>query len=363
MNEKGRCLIGKSTTSNQSRHQPCRFEFRLAWEFKDQPCSRRRCRRSEASGETVKPYCDAPSSAERAVDGKASRTMILTSQEQHAVLPKIQTDRGGSLGCRSMIGTTLSHYLVYRGGRGMRTVAAVAARVCRTALRLLVLPFSRLWLWAAMAILRTASQARAAPAVSAKRLFLWGGRPSRRAPGRLLLPASERVSDRSFRARCHHAHPLDLGSNGRRKRARQRHHQGSAGPAALGRRGPWGYPDDGMGDCEDLQLLKRKLLVEEGLPRRAFRMTVVFDEGGDGHAVLMALTDRGALILDNKRNAAWPGTNGLHLLKREGSDGLAWASLVGRLSPVAGDISADLREKAPSSAPATSSNRPAPKGT
>ena len=92
------------------------------------------------------------------------------------------------------------------------------------------------------------------------------------------------------------------------------------------------------------------------------RMTVVFDEGGEGHAVL-ALTDRGALILDNKRNAvlAWNQT-GYTYLKREGSDGLAWASLVGRLSPVAGNISADLRAKALSSAPATSSSSPAPTG-
>ena len=26
----------------------------------------------------------------------------------------------------------------------------------------------------------------------------------------------------------------------------------------------WDYPDDGLGDCEDMQLLKRKLLVERG---------------------------------------------------------------------------------------------------
>ena len=28
----------------------------------------------------------------------------------------------------------------------------------------------------------------------------------------------------------------------------------------------WDFPDDGYGDCEDYQLLKRKLLVEHGLP-------------------------------------------------------------------------------------------------
>ena len=50
----------------------------------------------------------------------------------------------------------------------------------------------------------------------------------------------------------------------------------------------WDYPDDGLGDCEDIQLLKRRLLTEAGLPHRALRMTVVIDELGAGHAVLMA---------------------------------------------------------------------------
>ena len=40
----------------------------------------------------------------------------------------------------------------------------------------------------------------------------------------------------------------------------------------------WDLPTDGQGDCEDYQLLKRKLLVEAGLPRRALRMTVVIDD-------------------------------------------------------------------------------------
>ena len=68
----------------------------------------------------------------------------------------------------------------------------------------------------------------------------------------------------------------------------------------------WDLPTDGYGDCEDFQLLKRKLLAEGGLPRRAMRMTVVIDEKGEGHAVLMIRTDRGDYILDNKRNAVLP---------------------------------------------------------
>ena len=48
----------------------------------------------------------------------------------------------------------------------------------------------------------------------------------------------------------------------------------------------WDYPDDGMGDCEDIQLLKRRRLVEAGLPKRALRMAVVLDRAGAGHAVV-----------------------------------------------------------------------------
>ncbi|MDB5645784.1 transglutaminase-like cysteine peptidase [Methylobacterium sp.] len=98
----------------------------------------------------------------------------------------------------------------------------------------------------------------------------------------------------------------------------------------------WDYPDDGFGDCEDYQLLKRRMLVERGLPRRALRMTVVIDEIGEGHAVLMIRTDRGDLILDNKTNAVLSAPRtGYTFIKREGQDGLAWVTLNGGASPVA----------------------------
>lgn len=97
----------------------------------------------------------------------------------------------------------------------------------------------------------------------------------------------------------------------------------------------WDFPDDGVGDCEDYQLLKRRMLVERGLPRRALRMTVVIDELGEGHAVLMARTDRGDYVLDNKINAVLPWERtGYTFIKREGQDGTAWVSLGGRSSPI-----------------------------
>jgi predicted transglutaminase-like cysteine proteinase len=96
----------------------------------------------------------------------------------------------------------------------------------------------------------------------------------------------------------------------------------------------WDFPDDGLGDCEDTQLLKRKLLVQEGLPHRAMRMAAVIDEQGQGHAVLMILTDRGDFILDNKRNAILPWRRtGYAFVKREGTNSRAWVALGDQPAP------------------------------
>jgi predicted transglutaminase-like cysteine proteinase len=97
----------------------------------------------------------------------------------------------------------------------------------------------------------------------------------------------------------------------------------------------WDYPDDGLGDCEDIQLLKRRLLIEAGLPRRALRIAVVIDEQGAGHAVLMVRTDQGEFILDNKRDAvlAWHET-GYDYVKREGDESAAWVWLGTQVAPI-----------------------------
>jgi predicted transglutaminase-like cysteine proteinase len=95
----------------------------------------------------------------------------------------------------------------------------------------------------------------------------------------------------------------------------------------------WGFPEDGRGDCEDFQLLKRKLLAEAGLPRRAMRMTVVIDELGEGHAVLMVRTNRGDFVLDNKTSSVLPWhRTGYVYIKRESQDTVGWVSLGGIVS-------------------------------
>lgn len=90
----------------------------------------------------------------------------------------------------------------------------------------------------------------------------------------------------------------------------------------------WDFPTDGYGDCEDYQLLKRKILVEAGLPRRALRITVVIDETSAGHAVLMVRTNKGDLILDNRTNAVLRWSEiAYDFVKRESANSVGWVLL------------------------------------
>ncbi|MEA2839726.1 MAG: hypothetical protein QOF41_1056 [Methylobacteriaceae bacterium] len=80
----------------------------------------------------------------------------------------------------------------------------------------------------------------------------------------------------------------------------------------------WDYPTDSKGDCEDYALLKRKLLIEEGLPRQAVLMTVVKDLNNEGHAVLTVKTSKGDFVLDNMRDDVRPWTQtGYRFVKRQ----------------------------------------------
>ncbi|MEX1153399.1 transglutaminase-like cysteine peptidase [Parvibaculum sp.] len=62
----------------------------------------------------------------------------------------------------------------------------------------------------------------------------------------------------------------------------------------------WAIADERGGDCEDLSLLKRKLLIERGWSPDQLLVAVVREWNGDGHAVLLVKTDRGEFVLDNK---------------------------------------------------------------
>ncbi len=79
----------------------------------------------------------------------------------------------------------------------------------------------------------------------------------------------------------------------------------------------WTYPD-GYGDCEDCVIAKRRDLSQKGWNPSTLFITVVRQTSGAGHAVLMARTDRGDLILDNLEGLIklWNQTP-YHYLKRQ----------------------------------------------
>lgn len=90
----------------------------------------------------------------------------------------------------------------------------------------------------------------------------------------------------------------------------------------------WTYPIS-MGDCEDYVLLKKRYLQGLGFSADELLITVVFDENGEGHAILTVMTDKGDYILDNRRNEIllW-NQAGYKFLKRQSqTDSNKWVSL------------------------------------
>lgn len=88
-----------------------------------------------------------------------------------------------------------------------------------------------------------------------------------------------------------------------------------------GREEWWAYPVNGVGDCEDYALDKRKRLAEAGIPLSNLLITVLRKADGEGHAVLTLRTDRGDFILDNLKPdiRPWTETN-YKFLKRQASN-------------------------------------------
>lgn len=65
----------------------------------------------------------------------------------------------------------------------------------------------------------------------------------------------------------------------------------------------WAYPKrEGfklVGDCEDISLYKRKLLVDMGIPSSVLLLTICLDPNGAGHCVLSVVTDKRDYVLCN----------------------------------------------------------------
>lgn len=98
----------------------------------------------------------------------------------------------------------------------------------------------------------------------------------------------------------------------------------------------WAYPLD-RGDCEDMVLLKRKMLAKAGWPLGALLITIV-EERGQGkqggnqertrHAVLTVRSDHGEMILDNQTPEIlfWYETSYHYLSRQSAVDPNVWVS-------------------------------------
>jgi predicted transglutaminase-like cysteine proteinase len=62
----------------------------------------------------------------------------------------------------------------------------------------------------------------------------------------------------------------------------------------------WEYPTDGTADCNKYALSKRRELIAKGWPRSALLLATATTETGEGHLVLVARTNKGDLVLDNR---------------------------------------------------------------
>lgn len=75
------------------------------------------------------------------------------------------------------------------------------------------------------------------------------------------------------------------------------------------------------GDCEDYALTKRKKLIALGWSSGSLRIAVALTSRGEGHAVVIAKTSEGDLVLDNRTNSIkdWRQTD-LQLLTIQSHD-------------------------------------------
>jgi len=83
------------------------------------------------------------------------------------------------------------------------------------------------------------------------------------------------------------------------------------------------------GDCEDFALTKRKQLIDLGWSSASLRIAVALTSGGEGHAVLIAKTSVGDLVLDNRTGAIkdWRNTDLRFLMVQSRENPKQWQKI------------------------------------
>jgi predicted transglutaminase-like cysteine proteinase len=91
----------------------------------------------------------------------------------------------------------------------------------------------------------------------------------------------------------------------------------------------WTYPRL-AGDCEDYVLAKRRALMNQGWAASTLLIAVVRQQTGAGHAVLLARTDRGDLVLDNQDGDihVWNETPYRYLKRQSQADSGVWVDII-----------------------------------
>lgn len=81
----------------------------------------------------------------------------------------------------------------------------------------------------------------------------------------------------------------------------------------------WDVAGPSGGDCEDLALAKRALLLSHGWPVSALLLATVEQWNGESHAVLIVVTDRGDYVLDNLNRQIVPWNDAPYVWKKRQS--------------------------------------------
>jgi predicted transglutaminase-like cysteine proteinase len=84
-----------------------------------------------------------------------------------------------------------------------------------------------------------------------------------------------------------------------------------------------------MGDCNDYAVTKRHELLENGLPSKALRLSVVKTASGIGHLVLVVVTTKGDIVMDDLTDVIrpWQSTD-YHWLKiQSATDSKFWQEI------------------------------------
>jgi predicted transglutaminase-like cysteine proteinase len=94
------------------------------------------------------------------------------------------------------------------------------------------------------------------------------------------------------------------------------------------------------GDCEDFALVKRRLLIAQGIPATALSLAIVRTRYNEDHAVLVVATRQGDFVLDNLafKVKPWQKTGYDWVSRQAPGDDLGWVSLAPIPMPVPAPI-------------------------